>query len=224
MYRIVWYLVNRLQLLHLLEAAAAASEGKVWVMGRHREFDIDDALSAALHVFWLKGFEGASLTDLTDAMAITRPSLYAAFGNKETLFRKALDRYQTTCMAFLASALDEPTARRVVETMLYGYADAQTDQAHPPGCLGTNGALVCSEAADPVRRELIRRREASEAELRARLDRAVSDGDLAADTDTIDLASYVMTIVHGMSVQAASGADRETLYAVVRTALRAWPE
>ena len=192
-------------------------------MGRHREFDVDDALSAALHVFWKKGFEGASLTDLTEAMAITRPSLYAAFGNKETLFRKALDRYQATCMSFLAQALDEPTARRVVETMLYGYADAQTDRTHPPGCLGTNGALVCSEAADPIRQELIRRREASERELRGRLERGIAEGDLPAGTDAADLASYVMTIVHGMSVQAASGADRERLHAVVRTALRAWP-
>lgn len=193
-------------------------------MGRHREFDLDIALAQALRVFWTKGFESASLTDLTEAMGITRPSLYAAFGNKETLFRKALDRYEATSMAFLTPALDEPTARRVVERMLYGYADAQTDAAHPPGCLGTNSALVCSEAAEPIRQELIRRRGAGEARLRARLGRAVAEGDLPADADTAHLAGYVMTVVCGMSVQATSGADRDMLHGVVRTALRAWPE
>nr|WP_321986439.1 TetR/AcrR family transcriptional regulator [uncultured Lichenicoccus sp.] len=192
-------------------------------MGRPREFDPDEALAAALDVFWRKGFEGASMTDLTEAMGITRPSLYATFGNKEALFRKALDSYQSTCMAFTTDALSQPTARLVAERMLFGCADAQTDAAHPPGCLGTNGALACSLAAEPIRLELVERRNAWEGSLRQRLERARLEGDLPQDADPAALASYVMTIAQGMAVQAASGANRATLYRVVATALAAWP-
>lgn len=192
-------------------------------MGRPREFDVDTALQTALRVFWRKGFEGASLTDLTEAMGITRPSLYATYGNKEQLFRKALDCFRATCMSFIPEALSAPTARQVIEQLLYGYADAQTSKGEPQGSLGTNGALVCSQASDPVRQELIRRRERDEADLADRLRRARDEGDLPEDADPAALASYVMTVVHGMSVQAASGAGRDALHGVVRTALRAIP-
>ena len=192
-------------------------------MGRPREFDPDIALSAALDLFWRKGFEGTSLTDLTEAMGISRPSLYAAFGNKEQLFRLALDHYQATCMNFFGAALLQPTARLVVERLLYGFADAQTDCVHPPGCLSTSGALACSDAVEPIRAELIARRTAQEVALRRRLEQAVAENDLPAETDVADMAGYVMTLVQGMSVQSASGAGREMLYGVVRTALRAWP-
>ena len=193
-------------------------------MGRPREFDVEDALGAALDVFWRKGFEGASLADLTEAMGITRPSLYATYGNKEELFRKALDRYQDTCMGFACVALDASTAREVAERILYGHADAQSDLIHPPGCLGTSAALACSETAEPIRQELIARRQAAEDRLRGRLERARDEGDLPADADPADLARYVMTVARGMAVQAASGADRASLYRIVATAMRAWPQ
>ena len=193
-------------------------------MGRPREFDVDEALAKALHLFWRKGFEGTSMTDLTDAMGIAKPSLYATFGNKEELFRKALDSYQSTCMAFFDAALAEPTARQAVERLLFGFADVQTDCAHPPGCLETNGALVCSDGADHIRRELIARRAGQVAVLERRLEHARRAGDLSADADPADLARFVMTVVQGMAVQAASGAGRDALYGVIRTALRAWPE
>jgi AcrR family transcriptional regulator len=190
-------------------------------VARPREFDADAALCAALNVFWKQGFEGASLTDLTRAMGITRPSLYAAFGNKETLFRKALDRYYDMSMGFVGPALAEPTLRRAIQNLLYGYADAFTANAHPAGCLATNGALVCSEAAEPVRLELVARRDAEEAALRARLAKARADGDLPPGSDVGALSSYLMAIVQGMSVQAASGATRDALYAIVAMTLRA---
>ena len=192
-------------------------------MGRPREFDVDEALAKALHLFWRKGFEGTSMTDLTDAMGIARPSLYAAFGNKEELFRKALDSYQSTCMAFMQGALAEPTARLVAERLLFGFADVATDCANPPGCLETNGALVCSDGADHIRRELIARRAGQVAALEQRLWEAQAEGDLCRRADPADLARFVMTVVQGMAVQAASGAGRDALHAVVRTALRAWP-
>ncbi|MEJ0048121.1 MAG: TetR/AcrR family transcriptional regulator [Rhodospirillales bacterium] len=189
-------------------------------MARPREFDVDTALSAALNVFWKQGFEGASLTDLTKAMGVTRPSLYAAFGNKEALFRKALDRYCEVSMGFVGPALAQPTLRGAIEHLLYGYADAFTGDVHPPGCLATNGALACSEAAEPVRLELVARREADELALRARLMQARTDGDLPRNADANALASYLMAIIQGMSVQAASGAGREALYRIVKTTLQ----
>ncbi len=192
-------------------------------MGRPKEFDPDAALGAALDLFWRKGFDGASLSDLTEAMRITRPSLYAAFGNKEQLFRKALDQYQATCMAFAERALREPTARGLAERLLYGAADAQTDGAHPAGCLATNGMVACSDAAEPIRQAVLAMREAKQSVLRERLARARDEGDLPRDADPDALASYLSAVVQGMAVMAASGSTREALYQVVRTSLAAWP-
>ena len=192
-------------------------------MSRTREFCIHDALSKALQVFWRSGFEGSSLSELTEAMGITRPSLYATYGNKEELFRKALDLYDETYLGFTRHALDEGSARAVAERLLTGFATAQTDTCHPPGCLGTNGALACSAAAEPIRLELIRRRAAFEADLRHRLEAAREAGDLPAGSEPDDLARYLMTISVGMAVQASSGATREALLRVVATSMQAWP-
>ena len=127
-------------------------------MGRPREFDLDKALDQALEVFWRNGYEGASIADLTDAMGINPPSLYAAFGNKEGLFRKALDRYVEQRTEFWNEALEAPTAREVVEHLLRGSADFLTEECNPPGCLFVRSALACSEAEDAIRRELAARR------------------------------------------------------------------
>ena len=190
-------------------------------MGRQREFDVDEVLCKALRVFWQKGFEGTSLTDLTEAMGITRPSLYAAFGNKEELFRKSLDRYQSSYMSFAREALLAPTAREVAERLLFGYAEALTDGSHPPGCLGTNGALACSEEAEPVRRALVARREGDVDALHQRLAAAQACGDLPEDADPLELAQYLSTVALGMSVQATSGADRAMLRRIAARALSA---
>ena len=191
--------------------------------GRPRAFDADKALDRALKVFWRKGYEGASLADLTRAMGINRPSLYAAFGNKEALFRKALDRYAEGPAAFVREALDAPTSRAVVERLLRGAIEAQTDARNPRGCLLVNGALTCGDAAEPVRKELVARRKAGDEALRARFERAITEGDLPPDADAGDLARYVVTVVRGMAVQSASGATREELQRVADLALRAWP-
>jgi AcrR family transcriptional regulator len=191
--------------------------------GRPREFDVEKALERALKVFWRKGYEGASLLELTRAMGINRPSLYAAFGNKKALFCKVLDRYAEGPAAYFKAALAEPTARAVAERLLGGAIDALTDPRSPRGCLMVQGALVCGEAAESVRRELVSRRLAGEAVLRQRFERAREDGDLPADVDPADLARYVVTVLRGMAVQAAGGASREELRRVVEMALRSWP-
>ncbi|KAF0222250.1 MAG: transcriptional regulator [bacterium] len=192
-------------------------------VGRPREFDIDKALESALQVFWSKGYEGASLEDLTKAMGINRPSLYSAFGNKEELFRKALDRYFENRGVVIEKALNEPTARAVVEALLFEFANSQTDPTHPPGCLAVQGALVSGDDADCIRQELISRRLSTEQALCSRFERAKLEGDLPADIEPADLARYVATLSQGMSVQAASGASCEQLRKVVELALRIWP-
>ncbi|HTN75947.1 MAG TPA: TetR/AcrR family transcriptional regulator [Pirellulaceae bacterium] len=191
--------------------------------GRPRAFDPEAALEAALQVFWRKGYEGATLPDLTAAMGINRPSLYATFGSKEALFRRALDRYAERRAEYVRQALAEPTARAAVEHFLRGAAGLQTDAANPPGCLAVVGALVGAEAADSVRKELCERRAAVELALRERFEQAQTAGDLPADANCADLARFIATVVQGMSVQAAGGASRADLERVVDLTLRAWP-
>ena len=153
--------------------------------GRPREFDAEAALDAALRVFWEKGYEGASLPDLTAAMGINRPSLYAAFGNKETLFRRAIDRYLAGPAEHGARALQEPTAQRVAERLLRGGIELVTAPANPGGCFLVQAALACGNSADPLRKELAARRAANEFALAARFARARIEGDLPADMKKI---------------------------------------
>jgi AcrR family transcriptional regulator len=130
--------------------------------GRPRSFDPDAALERAMHVFWAKGYEGASLSNLTRAMRINRPSLYAAFGNKEELFRKVLDRYVDGPLAYFGKALAAPTARDVIEQIFFGAAKMAGDPRFPSGCLMVQGALAVGNAARSVRKEAVGRRIASE--------------------------------------------------------------
>ncbi|MEZ0232907.1 MAG: TetR/AcrR family transcriptional regulator [Methylophilaceae bacterium] len=193
------------------------------VAGRPRAFDMEQALDRALQVFWRKGYEGTSLPDLTDAMGINRPSLYAAFGNKESLFRKALDRYSERNAIFVDEALSAPTAREVVEKLLHSVAYARCCPENPPGCLAVQAALVCGDDAESIRKELVMRRAASESRIRERMERAKEEGDLPTNADPTVLARYVSTVIQGMAVQSASGASHTELETVVEMALLAWP-
>jgi AcrR family transcriptional regulator len=191
--------------------------------GRPRSFDVDEALDQALKVFWSKGYEGASLPDLTRAMGINRPSLYAAFGNKEALFRKALDRYAEGPACYVRQALEQPTAREVAQRLLDGAIDLLTNPKNPRGCLAVQGALACGDAAASLKNELASRRLATEAALRRRFGRAKRAGDIANSANPADLARYLATVMHGLSVQAAGGASRRELQKVAKLALQAWP-
>jgi AcrR family transcriptional regulator len=191
--------------------------------GRPRSFDVGRALDQALQVFRRKGYEGASLSDLTKAMGINRPSLYAAFGDKETLFRKALDRYEMMVQCIMDEALKNKTARGVVESLLRRAVEMQTQPGSPPGCLTVHGALACGDGSKSIRRELTCRRDQAEAVIRERFKRAKKERDLPADCNPADLARYVATVMQGMAVQAAGGATRSELQRVVNTVLRAWP-
>ena len=177
-----------------------------------------------MEVFWKKGYEGTSLSDLTDAMGINRPSLYAAYGNKQELFRKVLERYGEGPSSYEREALAEPSARRVAESLLRGAADVQTDTRTPAGCLATLGTTYCADDSSPAGKLLIASRLAGHAAIRERFEQARAEGDLPADADPNALTHYIGTVVCGMAVLAASGMTRDELERVIELTMRAWPE
>jgi AcrR family transcriptional regulator len=191
--------------------------------GRPREFDTEKALDAALLLFWRQGYEGTSLAALTDAMGINVPSLYAAFGNKEALFKRVVDRYIQKPASYLPNALKETTARRAAERLLKGAIEMVMHPDHPDGCLLVHGALASGPEADSIRKELSLRRAGAESAVRRRLERAIVEGDLARDANAAKLARYLITIVWGMSVQAAGGATRAQLKEIAAQAMERWP-
>lgn len=191
-------------------------------MGRHREFDIEKAIAIATNLFWEKGYEGTSLSDLTKAIGITPPSFYFAFGSKEGLFRKVIERYYMGELLHSEEAFRERTARAVVERLLYGYADLQTSSVHAPGCLAMNSALPCAKG-DPIRSWMADLREKMRVRLRDRFAVARDSGDLPANADLDALARLVLVIGWGMAVEAQSGASREDLHRTIAAALAAWP-
>jgi AcrR family transcriptional regulator len=192
--------------------------------GRPRGFDTEKALDRALKVFWRKGYEGTSLSDLTEAMGINRPSLYAAFGDKQALFHKVLERYREDGRPLLAEALSQPTARAVVEKFLSSSITFMTNPKNPPGCLSVQGALACGEETTPIQQELISYRAATAEALRQRLKRAKAEGDLPRNADPTALAGYISTINEGLSVKAAGGATRKELHQIAAIALQAFPK
>lgn len=192
-------------------------------MGRHREFDVEKVLDATLCVFWRKGYEGTSYADLTEAAGVERPALYSAFGNKEALFRRALDRYSERYLDYLPEALKLPTSREVAAHILYNAVDLNTRFPNHTGCLGINGAVAGSDEAEPVRQALIDFRAAGQAQIHERFERAKVEGDLPETANTEALAAFVLAMTHGMAVQAKAGFSRDMLNAVADQALSTWP-
>ncbi|MEO3860567.1 TetR/AcrR family transcriptional regulator [Acrocarpospora sp. B8E8] len=192
-------------------------------IGRPRGFDADEALERALLVFWEQGYEGASLANLTDAMGISTTSMYATFGNKEELFRKALERYTEGPSAYLARALDEPTALGVVTAIFAGTVRTTTRPTGPNGCLCVQGALATGDSSRGARDLLVAWRDSGYSCIRERFERAVDDGDLPPETNPALLARYVTALAYGIAVQAASGVGRDELQDMADAALRNWP-
>ena len=191
-------------------------------MGRPRGFDADKALDEAMEVFWRHGYEGATIAQLTDAMGINPPSLYAAFGSKEGLLKAALDRYSIKRTAVMEEIVAAPTARDVAERYLMRTADSHTDPANPPGCLLVQGGLACGVGSENVPFELAAHRAQSEAQLRDRFVRAKAEGDLRPTADAAALARYLSAVTAGMGVMASSGADRAALRQVAVVSLQAF--
>jgi len=192
-------------------------------LGRPRAFHRDTALDAAMRVFWAHGYEGASLTELTRAMRINRPSLYAAFGDKAALFREAVARYGTGPGRYVRRALGQPTARLVAETLLHGAVIVATDPANPAGCLWVQGALATSAESATVRDEIAAVRNRGIDQVQGRLAHARSTGDLPPTADTEALTLYLISVMNGLAVQAAGGRSRESLLRAADLALSNWP-
>ena len=191
--------------------------------GRPREFCVDDALAKALRVFWSKGYEGASLSDLTDAMGITRPSLYAAFGNKEALFKKTLDLYEHEKLAYIGKALEASTARGVAERLLRGGLEMQMNSCDPRGCMGVINSMACGAEAEGIRAAVLERGAIAKRAIVERFERAIAEGDLPAGADPVGLTSYLMAILQGLAVQAGAGTSCEDLQGLIATSLAMWP-
>jgi AcrR family transcriptional regulator len=191
-------------------------------MARRRVFEVDEAIDIATDLFWRQGYDRTSVSDLTEAMGITPPSFYHAFGSKEALFEAVLKRYLTGPLGFIDKALAQPTALAVAEHFLRGYADTFIDPAHP-GCLSVNSALPIGGEKDYVRNLLFDARRAMRKRLQTRLEAAKASGDLPTDANVDDLARFIQVVYYGLSIEAQSGASRKDLHRSVDLALRAWP-
>ncbi len=187
--------------------------------GRPREFCTEEALAAALQLFWSKGYEATSLSELTAAMGITRPSLYAAFGNKEALFHEALDLYQREKLRYIEQAIEQQTAVQVAERLLWGAFETSAGDGGPRGCMGVIASTSCGEDAQGVRDVVLKRGEVVRARLVQRFDRAREEGDLPTDADSDALTSFLFALVQGISLQAHAGASRAQLQDLVKVGL-----
>ncbi|WP_043727959.1 TetR/AcrR family transcriptional regulator [Nocardia asiatica] len=192
--------------------------------GRPRAFDRAEALRRAMEVFWEHGYEGASMSDLTAAMGINSPSVYAAFGGKEALFRAAIELYGRTDGGYTDRALrEEPTARASIEAMLRDNAAAYTEENKPHGCMVVLAGSTYTTRNTSVRDFLIEKRRETTDDIRHRLDRGIAEGDLPAGTDTAALAGFYTTVLYGLSIRARDGATPAELTASIDCAMAAWP-
>ncbi|GAA1621657.1 TetR/AcrR family transcriptional regulator [Actinoplanes couchii] len=188
--------------------------------GRPRAFDEEAVLDRAAETFWRYGYEGASLSALTAAMGINRPSLYATFGSKEQLFRRVFARYHAKQVGSARAALDQPSAYAAIEAFLRASADGLTATDHPLGCLSIQGGLACSPENAAISEVLAAGRAETEAAIEARMSQAAAEGDLPAGMDARALARFVMALSEGHAVHAAAGAGRAELHASVDVALK----
>lgn len=191
--------------------------------GRPREFDRDVALNAAIMVFWQKGYEGTSMAELTQAMGISKPTLYASFGDKETLLREAVRTYMGLHAEAYATALNHPTSRQVAEAWLRLTGGVRKEAGVPAGCLLVQGALVGSEASLPVQQELAAIRNGGTKMLEKRLRRAKKEGDLPGSWEPGPLAQYLSALASGLAVQSSSGVPSAVLNRTIDQVMANWP-
>jgi AcrR family transcriptional regulator len=190
--------------------------------GRPPAFNQEEALEKAMQAFWTYGFEGTSMSTLIEVMNMNKPSIYAAFGNKEALFNKALDKYVSGPSAFVKEALAEPTSFLVTKTFLTKAVELLTQHQNPRGCMIVQGALSCGPEAEMIQKKLIGYRTNMEASFKKRFDLAKESGDLPAEANTATLAKYIVTLHQGISVQASSGATKDDLMRVVDMMMQSW--
>ena len=191
--------------------------------GRPPAFNYEEALEQAMQTFWTFGYEGTSMAALIDAMGMNKPSIYAAFGNKEALFNQVLDKYVSGPSAFVKESMAEPTTYLVAKTFLTKAVELLTQHQTPRGCMIVQGALSCGPESEMIQKKLIAYRANLEENLKKRFDLAMDNIDLPEDTNTTILAKYVATIHQGISVQASSGTTKDALLEVIEIAMQSWP-
>lgn len=191
-------------------------------IGRPREYDPQTVLETAMDLFWAHGYDGVSITDLTEATGINRRSLYAQFGCKEQLFREVVQHYVTGHGGYAAAALALPTAREVAHAMVHGAADATTTPDRPHGCLLVQSALAVGPDATCLQADLADMRSAGVQVLAERFTEAQAAGEIPGE-DPAALARWIASVCQGIAVQAASGATRAEVHAIADRALKAWP-
>ncbi|MEV8388410.1 MULTISPECIES: TetR/AcrR family transcriptional regulator [unclassified Streptomyces] len=190
--------------------------------GRPRSYDPDAALDAAMLMFWTHGYEGTSVSNLTSAMGMSAPSIYGAFGDKETLFRRVLERYLAGPGAYVEAALEQPTASALVRALLDAAIDTVAGDHTPHGCLSVHGALV--GAGSGTAQQVLARVSGNKLDLLSDRLRAFRDrGELPSDCDPSGLARLLMTVIQGLAVQAASGASREELRGIADQMIACFP-
>ena len=191
--------------------------------GRPRNFDKAEALDTALTLFWRHGYEGTSMAMLTEAIGVNVASLYAAFGNKESLFVQCVERYSDLNGDLYHESLKKKTARDVARSILEGEVELVTRRGTPDGCLMIQGALATSPDAEKIRKMMAQMRTMAEKWMADRFRKAVDEDDLPSDADPAALACYLMTVNSGLAVQAKSGVGKKQLLKVVEIAMREWP-
>jgi AcrR family transcriptional regulator len=189
-------------------------------MGRPRGFDEGAALDAAMRLFWERGYEGTSMADLTKAMGLNPPSIYAAFGDKKSLFALAAKRYAEGPAQYQARALSEPTLREVILALFRNTVEFLTDSGHPSGCMTLTGAMACGVEANSAKEFMTEIRKQNEAGLKSRLQQARKSGELAADVNVDDYARYLSTLLGGLAIQAANGVSRKEMKRIADIAVR----
>jgi AcrR family transcriptional regulator len=189
-------------------------------MGRPRGFDENVALDAAMNLFWERGYEGTSMAELSKAMDLTPPSIYAAFGDKKSLFRLAAKRYAAGPAQYQAKALLEPTLREVIFALFRNTVEFLTEPGHPAGCMTLTGAMACSVEADSAKELMTEIRKQNEAALKARLQQARKSGEMAADLNVDDYSRYLSTLLGGLAIQAANGTSKAAMKRTANMALQ----
>jgi AcrR family transcriptional regulator len=188
--------------------------------GRPISFDRDAALEAAMLLFWNRGYEGASMADLTEAMGLNPSSIYAAFGDKHALFSLAVKRYMETRAQYATKALEEPTLEKVVRALFDNTVAFLTAPGHPPTCMTLAGAMGCSVDATPARDLMTEVRKQNQVAIRERLLQARKNGELPKEINVDDYTRYLSTILAGLSIQAANGSTKAELKRTAQMAFR----
>lgn len=192
--------------------------------GRPREFDINEAVDKAMYVFWEKGYDGTTIPDLTAAIGINRPSLYAAFGSKEGIFQKVLDHYRSGPASYVNRAIEKETAKDVFRSLLTGVIDLVTDTKNPGGCLFVGAALAAGNGSENQQTELCKLRLNGEEDIRKRFKKAQMEKDIPDNLDVNALAKMAATYMWGISVQATNGSSRKELLAMAELAARSFDD